>query len=120
MAVFNQFKTLLARKGIHIIGTTTDMDLIKAWLSQDKDGVGLARRVEIIEVPAMKKKETREVLKTDFERIQSEHAKIKFVFSSELANVVVELSALLKPKVVLPDRAISLLDDVCVSCSAVS
>ncbi|HEY5234666.1 MAG TPA: hypothetical protein VIJ14_00690, partial [Rhabdochlamydiaceae bacterium] len=114
--LFNQFKTLLARKGIRIIGTTTDMDLIQRWLSQDKDGVGLARRVEVIEVPAMKKKETRAVLERDFERISSEHTKAKFVFSKELAHVIVELSSLLSPTVVLPDRAISLLDDVCTKC----
>jgi len=114
IAVFDSFKEELARKNVKLLGATTDAEIIEKLRNRQGTGAGMARRIQVIQVSAMTKEEAQIVLEKEAgTTFTTKYPGFQIEFDEAALKTVVELSEGQFPGRVLPDRAITLLDDIC-------
>ncbi|HUD00914.1 MAG TPA: hypothetical protein VMR37_01170, partial [Rhabdochlamydiaceae bacterium] len=111
--IFVQFREALGRKGITIIGTTIDKNVVESLRSQE----GMVRRIRVIDVPTMTPAEAQATVSLEMSALQQNYSsrdRFSFEFEGELPSAIVELSVILYPERTLPERAVVFLREMCI------
>jgi len=64
ISIFDSFKEELARKQLHIIGATTDVEIIHQLRSRVGTGSGMERRIAVIELKEMTQDEAADIIES--------------------------------------------------------
>jgi Cdc6-like AAA superfamily ATPase len=113
--IFDDYKEELGRKNIKIIGATTDSQIVSILRNRQGTGAGMERRIEVIEILPLTKKEAEPVIEMRAKELAADYAKkgFKIIFDRQVFSSIVELSEGRFPRGVLPDRAIKFLEQIC-------
>ncbi len=116
IGMFDDFKEELARKGVRLIGATTDEHLIYQLRYRKGPGAGMGRRIQVIEIEEMTKDEAQEAVKVLLPRLAEEYQntrQFKFLFNNEVPLAIVELAKDRYPDKIFPDAPVSFTEDLC-------
>jgi hypothetical protein len=110
MSMFDLYKEELARNQFHIIGATTNKNVVDALRTRGGSGAGMERRIEEIELKEMSSGETAKVISQRAQVSSGSHS--CFEYTQDFVESIVTLAKSRYPKKIFPDCAVCFFEDV--------